>query len=44
MDDQAVILDTKEGDKFTFDFVANEDKSQDDVFKKIGKPIVDSCI
>ena len=44
VDDKVVILDTKDADKFTFDFVANENKSQDEVFKKIGKPIVDSCI
>ena len=43
-EDKVVILDTKEADKFTFDYVANEDKSQDELFKKIGKPIVDSCI
>ena len=27
IDDQVVILDTKEGDKFTFDYVANEEIS-----------------
>ena len=44
VDNKVLTLDTKDGEKFTFDFVANEDVTQDEMFRKIGKPIVDSCI
>ena len=37
-----IILESK--DKFTFDFVANEDITQDEMFNRLGKPIVDYCL
>ena len=40
--EQEIVLETK--DKFTFDFIAGEEVSQDQMFQKLGKPIVDSCI
>ena len=39
---QEIVLDTK--DKFTFDFVAGEDITQDEMFKQIGNPMVDGCL
>ena len=44
IDDKVIVLDTKDGEKFTFDYVAGENRSQDDLFKKVGKPVVDTCI
>ena len=38
------IEGTPIGEKFTFDFIANESSTQEEIFKRIGKPIVDSCI
>lgn len=38
------MLDTKDGEKFTFDFIADEDISQELMFKRIGQPIVDQCL
>ena len=40
--DASITLETSE--TFTFDFVAGENISQDQMFEKIGKPIVDSCL
>lgn len=39
-----IVLDTKDKEQFTFDFVAGENISQEEMFKQIGKPIVDSCL
>lgn len=32
------------GDVYNFDFVGGEDSTQEDVFAKVGKPIVDQCL
>ena len=44
VNEKIITLDTKDSEKFTFDFVAGENVTQDCMFKKIGKPIVDSCL
>ena len=36
------MLDTNE--KFTFDFVAAESVSQEQMFQRLGRPIVDFCL
>ena len=38
------IEGTPPGEKFTFDFIANETSTQEEIFKRVSKPIVDSCI
>lgn len=32
------------GDQFNFDFVAGEDITQEAIFQRIGKPVVDTCL
>lgn len=44
IDSRVVVLDTKDEEQFTFDFVAGEDITQDLMFRKLGKPIVDFCL
>lgn len=39
------MLDAKPENKtFNYDYVADEDSSQEEVFHKIAKPIIDSCL
>lgn len=38
-----IILQQSE-EKFTFDFIAGEDITQEEMFLKLGKPIVDFCL
>lgn len=44
IDDKILILDTKDQERFTFDYVAGERVTQDEIFKILGRPIVDYCI
>lgn len=37
------LVSAKGHETFTFDYVANEEVSQDEIFFKVGKPIVDQC-
>ena len=39
-----IVLDTKDAERFTFDFIANENISQNEMFNRLGKPIVDACL
>jgi hypothetical protein len=32
------------GETFSFDFVGAEDVQQEEIFVKVGKPIVDQCL
>jgi hypothetical protein len=31
-------------DMFTFDYIGGEDCTQEEIFQKVGKPIVDQCL
>lgn len=42
--EKVIVLDNKDSEHYTFDFVANENISQDAMFKKIGVQMIDSCI
>jgi DNA repair exonuclease SbcCD ATPase subunit len=42
--DQSVIMDAKPPKVFTYDYVADENSTQEAIFEQVGKPIADSCI
>lgn len=45
MDDSSIVLNAKPENKvFKFDFTADENISQEEVFKKAARPIADSCL
>lgn len=43
MDNKVIILHKSE-EQFTFDYIAGEDITQETMFQKLGKPIVDFCL
>lgn len=45
MDDTSILLDSKPENKtFRYDCVADDNMEQEDVFSKVARPIVDSCL
>ena len=44
IDDKIIVLDTKDAERFTFDFIAGENIPQNEMFNRLGKPIVDACL
>eukprot|EP00029_Vermamoeba_vermiformis_P010617 TRINITY_DN5621_c0_g1_i1.p1 TRINITY_DN5621_c0_g1~~TRINITY_DN5621_c0_g1_i1.p1 ORF type:complete len:1483 (-),score=519.00 TRINITY_DN5621_c0_g1_i1:38-4486(-) len=43
-DQSSVILDARPPKIFTYDYVADENSTQESIFEQVGKPIADSCI
>ena len=43
-DSNTIVLNTPDNKQFTYDFVANEDHSQEDLFRRVAMPVANYCL